>query len=228
MRHLALPAVLLATLACVAPPAWSDDGPAPKGAGDDERPPREKPAGERPESEMWQRLKARDADGDGVIGRDEFPGGDRMWNRLDADGDGKVTRAEADRASEAMRGRGRGRGDGGMGRGRGGPGRGGPGRGGVERGRRGGLTPEALDTDKDGSVSKQEWDTFFEKADENGDRILQRGEWEAAVGGRAYDDRAPKVGAPAPKVSAQVRGGTTRVDLAAPKRTTVLVFGSWT
>ena len=110
-------------------------------------------------------------------------------------------------------------------------GRGREGQGGRSMGRGrmgGGLSLEKLDTDKNGSVSKKEWDAFFAKADENEDGVLQKAEWDAAAGGRAMHDPAPKAGADAPKVSAQIRGMTAKIDLAKPKRTTVLVFGSWT
>ena len=66
------------------------------------------------------------------------------------------------------------------------------------------------------------------KADENGDEILQKEEWEAAVGGGRLRDDAPKVGAKAPQVSARLLKAPAAVDLGAPKRTTVLIFGSWT
>ncbi|MDF1703015.1 MAG: hypothetical protein P1V36_17845, partial [Planctomycetota bacterium] len=92
-----LVALLLLPLLTGPTPAWSEEEEA------------------KPESEMWKRLKARDADGDGAIRRDEFPGRDRMWNRLDADGDGVVTREEADKASTGRRGRGQGGGPGGPG-----------------------------------------------------------------------------------------------------------------
>ncbi len=199
---LAAAALLLALLLAPAP-ARAEDEPKPE----------PKPA---TESEMWKRLKGRDANGDGVISRDEFPGRDRMWRRLDADGDGQVTRGEADKASERM--------GGGMGRGRGGEGMGRGGRGRMG----GGLSLEALDTDGDGKVSKKEWDAFFAKADKNEDGALDKTEFDSATSRRGRPDHAPKVGDDAPKVSAQIRGMTAKIDLAKPKRTTVLIFGSWT
>lgn len=45
-----------------------------------------------------------DTNGDGIISRDEFmAGADKMFSRLDADGDGQITRAERDSARERMR-----------------------------------------------------------------------------------------------------------------------------
>jgi hypothetical protein len=176
---------------------------------------------EKPESALWKRLKDRDANGDGKVSRDEFPGPDRMWNRMDTDGDGTITRKEADVASERM-------GGGRMGGGRRGQGQGK----GQGRGRRGagasGLSLDKIDTNKDGSISKAEWSAFFKGADKNKDDVLQKEEFDAAAGGRPMADAAPKVGAPAPKGSAKVRGLTAKIDLSSPKRTTVLIFGSWT
>ncbi len=160
----------------------------------------------------WSRLKRMDENGDGKITKDEFRGPDRVWARLDPDGDGIVTKED----TQNMRSR---RGGGAMGGGRGG-GRGMPGR--------SGLPFEKLDKNKDGQISKPEWDSFLKEADENEDRILQKEEWDAAVGGTAMRDPAPKVGTKAPEVSAKLRGSELVVDLSAPERTTVLIFGSWT
>ncbi len=206
----------LGASALALPALGEDEGP------NDERPKPEK----KPESRMWKRLKDMDADGDGKVSRDEFRGPDRFWKRLDGDDDGVVTRAEADKAGQGMRGRGGGRGQAGDQR----PGRGDqrPGRGGMRGGGARGLSFEKLDLDKDGKVSQREWAAFLEKHDENKDTILQKEEWDAAVGGRPLKDDAPKVGAKAPKVSAKMIDLPLQVDLGKPKRTTVLIFGSWT
>lgn len=200
--------VLLAFLgaSAVALPAFGDEE-RPKEGADEKK-------AEEPESRMWKRLKAMDADGDGSVSREEFRGPDRFWNRLDGDGDGVVTRAEADMAGQGRRRRG----------GSGQPGRQ---RGGMGGGARG-LSFDKLDTDKDGKVSQREWAAFLEKHDENKDSILQKEEWDAAVGGRPMKDDAPKLGARAPKVSAKLIDMSLKVDLSSPKRTTVLIFGSWT
>ena len=87
---------------------------------------------------------------------------------------------------------------------------------------------KAVDSDKDGKVSEAEWDAYFKKMDENGDGHLDAGELRAAMMGRSYDDRAPKVGSPAPKVSAVRRADGKTVELTRFAKPTVLVFGSWT
>ncbi|MDA1195951.1 MAG: hypothetical protein O2894_12300 [Planctomycetota bacterium] len=161
-----------------------------------------------PESETWKRLKKGDADGDGRITRAEFSGPDRAWRRMDRDGDGVITQAEADGARA--------------------PGSGGARPGPREPARASGLPFATLDTDKDGVISASEWAAFMKRADENEDGSLQREEWDAAIGGGELRDSAPMVGDTAPKVSAKRRGLEARVDLGAIKRPTVLIFGSWT
>ena len=50
----------------------------------------------------------------------------------------------------------------------------------------------------------------------------------AALSGRAYNDTAPKIGTTAPAVKATDAKTRAEVDLGRIRRTTVLVFGSWT
>ena len=160
---------------------------------------------------MWDRLKAFDADGDGVVTRDEFQGPERLFDRLDADGDGQVTKAEA----EAMRGR-----------------RGGRQGGGRREGASPaptGVTLELVDANRDGVLSLGEWTEFFATADCDGDGQVSAEEWKQMLAPNPRPGgQAPAVGAEAPAVKAVPLAGGEAVDLAAPKRTTVLVFGSWT
>ena len=159
----------------------------------------------------WDRLSGMDKDGDGKVSRDEFNGPDRFWDRLDSDGDGFVTEAEA----KSMR---RGRGQ----RGQRGQGQGGP-----------NILLQRLDTDKDGKVSEEEWKAFFKAADKDGDGAVTAEELGAAMmqGGGGMSrrpDNAPEVGTEVPKVSAKTLEEGRSVDLSKLRRTTVLVFGSYT
>ncbi|MHC4549058.1 MAG: EF-hand domain-containing protein [Planctomycetota bacterium] len=54
------------------------------------------------QTDRWTRMLRRDRDRDGKISKEEFPGPERLFDRLDTNGDGFVTEPEAN----AMRGRG--------------------------------------------------------------------------------------------------------------------------
>ena len=85
-----------------------------------------------------------------------------------------------------------------------------------------------IDGDANGKVSFQEWSDFFKEGDENADGVLEAEEWQAALRRQPVKDNAPVVGAEAPAVKARRLQSAREVDLSAPKRTTVLVFGSYT
>jgi len=185
---------------------------SPTRAGEEEEPPRpQRPRGPSGQA-LWERLKTYDKDGDGVVTREEFGGPARFFVRLDADKDGNVTKAEA----EAMANR----------------------RGGGRRERApsrtapahtGGLTLDLLDADRDGHVSKEEWAAFFAAADRDEDGRLSEAEWKRMLEpNHRPGGTAPAVGSKAPAVRAARLDGGETVDLSAPKRATVLVFGSWT
>ena len=155
----------------------------------------------RDRRDHWSRMKEWDADGDGAISRSEFRGPARAFDRMDTDGDGKITEAEANGRP-------------------------------ADPPAPSAAPPDVrarIDADGDGTITSDEWAAFFAKADTNRDGRLDRAEWEAAVLGRAPAPAGPpKVGDPAPEVSAKRLGGGEAIDLAKPKRTTVLIFGSYT
>ncbi len=156
---------------------------------------------------QWERVWQFDTNNDGKVSRDEFAGPKQAFNRMDSDADGLLTQDEA-----------------GSSRGPFGPG---------PRGARGptGAGPGILmriDADANGNVSFQEWTDFFNEADENADGVLQPEEWQAGVRRQTVKDNAPAVGSKAPEVKARRLQSSREVDLSSPKRTTVLVFGSYT
>ena len=156
---------------------------------------------------QWERVRHFDANNDGRVSRDEFAGPMQAFDRMDSDADGFLTRDEVHSF----------RGPFGPGpRGALGPANAGP-----------GLLMR-IDGDANGNVSFQEWTDFFKEADENADGVLQSEEWQAAVRRQTVKDNAPAVGSKAPAVKARRLQSSREVDLAAPKRTTVLVFGSYT
>ena len=159
----------------------------------------------------WERMAERfDKNGDGKIERDELQGpAQRMFDRLDVDGDGAITKKDVDAVKARQGGAGRQ-----------------AGRGSARQS--GMLSAQRLDTNRDKKISAAEWKAFYEGADQNGDGVLDRDEWLAAATGKALRDGAPSVGAKAPNVSAKRLGSEQVVDLGRPTRYTVLVFGSYT
>ena len=173
----------------------------------------------------WERMKQSDANGDGKISRDEFPGPDSFFERLDGNEDGFITEEEA-REMRRRFGREGGR------------------RGGPRDGSRGGpgFSPQQMmerrlvreiDEDEDREISESELEAFFARADKNGDMGLDLEEWQALLeGGRrsrgGSRGRAPAVGTAVPSVRVKHLKEESWVDLSQPRRTTVLIFGSYT
>ena len=170
-----------------------------------------------------------DANGDGKISREEFPGSKEMFDQFDKDKDNFLSQKER----EAMR----------QNRGRGGFGRGGFG-GGF---RRPGQNPaggnlaqdlfKSVDANKDSTLSAKEWQAYFGKilaeadADKNGN--LSAEEWQAWRQRRqsrssGRPDRGLKVGVMAPKVSAEFMTQKGSLNFSKIKHLSVVIFGSYT
>ncbi len=106
-----------------------------------------------------------DANKDGKITKDEFPGPDAIFDRMDADGDGSISEAEGKAAEDAgmrMRKNMTGAGD---------------------PAERWANLLEHADADKDGKISKDEFrgpDAAFARLDANGDGFITEDEAKAA------------------------------------------------
>lgn len=168
----------------------------------------------RPPIRGWAPLAPMDRDGDRCITLEEFTGPADQFTRLDLNGDGLITPAEALARN-----------------GRSFEGTGGP----PRQLARPAAPPSGpaglirrLDAGGDGLISRSEWDDFFSRADANGDDLLEPAELQAALRGRQPPDPAPREGDPAPQVRARKAGTDEWIDLSSPGRLTVLIFGSHT
>ena len=133
-------------------------------------------ADEAPGAGFFERLVAElDADGDGVITREEFDQGTSRFPRLDSNEDGVLT--EEDFADGPPFGWHRGGGRGG-GPKFGGPRFGGPG----PRGPRGSmLLSHVADPDRDGMVAAHEWQALLDALDEDADGVVSLDSLEAVL-----------------------------------------------
>ncbi|MCG8456759.1 MAG: EF-hand domain-containing protein [Holophagales bacterium] len=124
----------------------------------------------------WQHFSQRhDSDSDGVVSREEFQAAenrhaDHRFDRLDSDGDGQLTETDF----ESFRGRGphhrfHGRFPGGM-----------------------GHVLFGMDADRSGDVSFQEWQDFLVALDPDGDGTVSREELETYTASRAEELRLPR------------------------------------
>jgi Ca2+-binding EF-hand superfamily protein len=119
------------------------------------------------------RFQAADKDGDGKLSRAEFPGRPAMFDRIDADKDGFITRAEVARLSPA----------------------------GTPAGPLPPRF-RAMDKDGDGKLSQDEFTgpaTRFERLDANDDGFLSRDELPRPASKKAKAKAQPDAGKPAEK-----------------------------
>ena len=171
-----------------------------------------------------------DANGDGKISREEFPGPKETFDQFDKDKDNFLSNDERN----AMR---QSRGRNGFG------GRGNQG-GGFRRPNQGGGPDldeqlfEAIDDDDNKKISSKEWQKYFDEilseADKDKDKTISDEEWKEwrqrkqsrpRPGGRGI---GPNVGDPAPKVSAQFMDNKKSLEFNSITRLSVIIFGSYT
>ncbi len=169
-----------------------------------------------------------DANGDGKITREEFPGPKEMFDQFDKDKNNSLSPKERD----AMR----------QSRMRGGFGRGNSGGGFRRPGQAQGTNMAqelfgAVDANNDSKLSPKEWQSYFDKimteADKDKNGNLSAEEWQAwrqrkqsRSSGRP--DRGLKVGALAPKISAEFMTQKGSLDFSMIKHLSVVIFGSYT
>ena len=170
-----------------------------------------------------------DANGDGKISREEFPGPQEMFDQFDKDKNNFLSPEEReDMRQNRMRGGAGGRGSSG---------------GGFRRPNQGSnpnLAQQlfsAIDGNKNKSLDSKEWQKFFDlilaESDTNKDGNVSAEEWQAwrrskerSPSGRP--DRGPKVGTPAPKVSAEFITQKGALEFDKITRLSVIIFGSYT
>lgn len=181
---------------------------------------------QRQQSEEGQSRSSRfgrqmDANGDGKISREEFPGPKETFDQFDKDKDNFLSNDERN----AMR----------QSRGRNGFG---------GRGNQGGGSDlseqlfKAIDDNNDKKISSKEWQNYFDEilseADKDKDKTISDEEWKAwrqrkqsssRPGGRG---NGPNAGDPAPEVSAQFMNKKDSLEFNKITRLSVIIFGSYT
>ena len=190
---------------------------------------------QRQQSEEGQSRSSRfgrqmDANGDGKISREEFPGPKETFDQFDKDKDNFLSNDERN----AMR---QSRGRNGFG------GRGNQG-GGFRRPNQGGGSDlseqlfKVIDDNNDKNISSKEWKNYFgeilNEADKDKDKTISDEEWKAwrqrkqsssRPGGRG---NGPNVDDPAPEVSAQFLNKKNSLEFNKITRLSVIIFGSYT
>ena len=169
-----------------------------------------------------------DANGDGKITRDEFPGPKEMFDQFDKDKNNSLSPEERDamRQSRTRGGFGRGNSGGGFRR--------------PDQDQGNNMAQElfgAVDANKDSKLSPKEWQTYFDKilteADKDKNGSLSAKEWQAwrqrsQSHSSGRPDRGLKVGAMAPKVTAEFMTQKGSLDFSKIKHLSVVIFGSYT
>ena len=172
-----------------------------------------------------------DANGDGKISREEFPGPKEYFDQFDKDKDNFLSEAERN-AMREDRGR---------------NGFGGRGNGGGPFRRPGSSTEPSqsqtmfsdIDSNGDKSLSPAEWQAYYEKilsaADTNQDKKISALEWQAWRNSNPTNPRpgnrgngGPEVGKGAPSVSAQFMTQKGELEFNKITRLSVIIFGSYT
>ncbi|MFW6437537.1 MAG: EF-hand domain-containing protein [Armatimonadota bacterium] len=119
------------------------------------------PRGDVDPADRWARLLDHcDANGDGVISKDEFQGPEHAFTRLDANADGQITQDEGLAPRQRM-------------------GEGGPQRGNIDPAARWQRMLEHLDADASGTISQEEFpghEQAFARIDANGDGQITQDE----------------------------------------------------
>ena len=170
-----------------------------------------------------------DANGDGKISREEFPGLQEMFDQFDKDKNNFLSPEEReDMRQNRMRG----------------------GVGGRESSGGGFRRPNqesspnlaqqlfsAIDGDKNKSLNSREWQKFFDtilaESDANKDGDVSAEEWQTwrrskERSSSSRPDRGPKVGTLAPKVSAEFITQKGSLEFNKITRLSVIIFGSYT
>jgi len=161
-----------------------------------------------------------DANGDGKISPQEFPGPRQYFDQFDTDKNGFLSQSERDAMRQARM-------------------KGGFSRAGIGGTGAGQELFRTLDADQDRKLSSKEWTVLlrsadFKKADSQADGHVTSEEWMRFFGQGQRPARGggegggAQVGAHAPKVSAQFMEGDRALDFSKIKRHTVVVFGSYT
>lgn len=160
-------------------------------------------------SDMWERMKVFDTDGDGKVTKEEFTGPARLWEMLDQNADGEITKEEVAKVAASQGNRRR-------------------------RAPNYDWIFKKLDRDDDDHVDLADLKAVLAKADTDGDGKLSKAEWKAFLAENSRhmsSGKPPEVGQAAPDFTLHpVEGGgaVTLKGLLEKGKPVVLLFGSFT